>query len=266
MQKTDMTFWEHLDVLRNSLIKIVLAVVICGLVAFFFKDTMFYVILAAKDTTFVTYRWFNEICRLMHLQTMDQFSIKLINTGLAEQFIIHMKTSVCAGFLLASPYVVYQLFRFISPALYDRERKYSLGIITGGYIMFIIGVLLGYFLIFPLTLRFLGTYQVSGEVENMISIQSYIGTFMMMNLLMGIVFELPVLCWLLGRLGLLDSTIMRRFRKHAIVAILIIAAIITPTSDIFTLMLVALPIWLLYEISIYVVKDKSYHSNEQFVT
>lgn len=99
MQKTDMTFWEHLDVLRNSLIKIVLAVVICGLVAFFFKDTMFYVILAAKDTTFVTYRWFNEICRLMHLQTMDQFSIKLINTGLAEQFIIHMKTSVCAGFL-----------------------------------------------------------------------------------------------------------------------------------------------------------------------
>lgn len=122
--------------------------------------------------------------------------------------------------------------------------------------MFIIGVLLGYFLIFPLTLRFLGTYQVSSEVENMISIQSYIGTFMMMNLLMGIVFELPVLCWLLGRLGLLDSTIMRRFRKHAIVAILIIAAIITPTSDIFTLMLVALPIWLLYEISIYVVKDK----------
>ena len=122
--------------------------------------------------------------------------------------------------------------------------------------MFFIGVLLGYFLIFPLTLRFLGTYQVSSEVENMISIQSYIGTFMMMNLLMGIVFELPVLCWLLGRLGWLDSTIMRRFRKHAIVAILIIAAIITPTSDIFTLMLVALPIWLLYEISIYDVKDK----------
>ena len=122
--------------------------------------------------------------------------------------------------------------------------------------MFFIGVLLGYFLIFPLILRFLGTYQVSSEVENMISIQSYIGTFMMMNLLMGIVFELPVLCWLLGRLGWLDSTIMRRFRKHAIVAILIIAAIITPTSDIFTLMLVALPIWLLYEISIYVVKDK----------
>ena len=242
MQKTDMSLWEHLDVLRNSLIKIALAVVICGLVAFFFKDTMFDVIFAAKDTTFVTYRWFNEICRLMHLQTMDQFSIKLINTGLAEQFIIHMKTSVCAGFLLASPYVVYQLFRFISPALYDRERKYSLGIITGGYVMFFIGVLLGYFLIFPLTLRFLGTYQVSSEVENMISIQSYIGTFMMMNLL--------------GRLGWLDSTIMRRFRKHAIVAILIIAAIITPTSDIFTLMLVALPIWLLYEISIYVVKDK----------
>lgn len=121
--------------------------------------------------------------------------------------------------------------------------------------MFLLGVMVGYFLIFPLTLRFLGTYQVSAEVENMISLQSYIGTFMMMNLLMGIVFELPVLCWFLGRLGLLNSRMMRHFRKHAIVAILIVAAIITPTSDVFTLLLVSFPIWLLYEISIHVVKS-----------
>ena len=177
-----------------------------------------------------------------------------------------MKTSVCAGFLLASPYVIYQLFRFVSPALHDEERKYSFRIITSGYVMFVIGVLLGYFLIFPLTLRFLGTYQVSSEVENLISIQSYIGTFMMMNFLMGIVFELPVLCWLLGCLGLLDSKLMRRFRKHAIVSILIVAAIITPTSDIFTLMLVALPIWLLYEISIYVVNNKTNSLDEHIIT
>ena len=266
MQKTDMTFWEHLDVLRGSLIKIVFAVVICGIVAFFFKDEMFDVILAPKDINFVTYRLFDEVCGLIHLPTMEYFSIKLVNTGLAEQFIIHMKTSVCAGFLLASPYVIYQLFRFVSPALHDEERKYSFRIITSGYVMFVIGVLLGYFLIFPLTLRFLGTYQVSSEVENLISIQSYIGTFMMMNFLMGIVFELPVLCWLLGCLGLLDSKLMRRFRKHAIVSILIVAAIITPTSDIFTLMLVALPIWLLYEISIYVVNNKTNSLDEHIIT
>lgn len=257
MQKTDMTFWDHLDVLRDSLIRIGLAVVICGVLAFFFKNEMFEVILAPKDATFITYRWFSAVSEIMNMTAMEQFSIKLINTGLAEQFVIHMKTSVGIGFLLASPYVIYQLFLFISPALYERERKYSFRIIVSGYIMFIAGIQLGYFLIFPLTLHFLGTYQVSTEVENMITLQSYISTFMMIHLLMGIVFELPVLCWLLGRLGVLNSKIMRKFRKQAIIVILIVSAIITPTSDIFTLMLVALPVWLLYEISIYVVKDKT---------
>jgi sec-independent protein translocase protein TatC len=254
MQETDMTFWEHLDVLRSVLIKTALAVVACGLLAFFFKDTMFDIVLAPKDSSFVTYRLFQRIGSQLQLPAMDLFSIKLINTGLAEQFLIHMKTAVGAGFLLASPYIIYQLFLFVSPALYEQERKYSFRIVASGYLMFLLGVMVGYFLIFPLTLRFLGTYQVSAEVENMISLQSYIGTFMMMNLLMGIVFELPVLCWFLGRLGLLNSRMMRHFRKHAIVAILIVAAIITPTSDVFTLLLVSFPIWLLYEISIHVVK------------
>lgn len=254
MQNTDMTFWEHLDVLRASLIKIAAVTIVCGIIAFFFKEEIFSVVLAPKETTFITYRWFNQILGFMQLPLTESFTIKLINTGLAEQFIIHMRISIYVGILMASPYILYQLFRFVSPALYDNERKYSFRVIGSGYVMFLCGVLLSYFLIFPLTIRFLGTYQVSHEVENLISLQSYISTFMMMNIFMGIIFELPVLCWLLGKLGILSSALMKRFRKHAIVVILIIAAIITPTSDVFTLTLVSFPIWMLYEVSILLVK------------
>lgn len=254
MQNTDMTFWEHLDVLRASLIKIAAVTIICGIIAFFFKEEIFSVVLAPKEMTFITYRWLDQILGFMQLPLTENFTIKLINTGLAEQFIIHMRISIYVGILMASPYILYQLFRFVSPALYDNERKYSFRVIGSGYVMFLCGVLLSYFLIFPLTIRFLGTYQVSREVENLISLQSYISTFMMMNIFMGIIFELPVLCWLLGKLGMLSSEFMKRFRKHAIVVILIIAAIITPTSDIFTLTLVSFPIWILYEVSILLVK------------
>ena len=155
--------------------------------------------------------------------------------------------------LCASPYILYQLFRFVSPALYTNEREYAVKVAGGGYLLFIIGVLVSYFLVFPLTFRFLGTYQVSGEVENMITLQSYISTLMMMCLAMGIVFEIPILSWLFAKLGFITSDFMRHYRRHAIVIILIIAAVITPTSDIFTLSLVALPMWLLYEISIWIV-------------
>lgn len=164
-----------------------------------------------------------------------------------------MKTALCAGVLCASPYILYQLFRFVSPALYTNEREYAVKVAGGGYLLFIIGVLVSYFLVFPLTFRFLGTYQVSGEVENMITLQSYISTLMMMCLAMGIVFEIPILSWLFAKLGFITSDFMRHYRRHAIVIILIIAAVITPTSDIFTLSLVALPMWLLYEISIWIV-------------
>lgn len=254
MQDTDMTFWEHLDVLRASLIKIAAVTIVCGIIAFFFKEEIFSVVLAPKETTFITYRWFDQILGFMQLPLTESFTIKLINTGLAEQFIIHMRISIYVGILMASPYILYQLFRFVSPALYTNERKYSFRVIGSGYVMFLCGVLLSYFLIFPLTIRFLGTYQVSREVENLISLQSYISTFMMINIFMGIIFELPVLCWLLGKLGMLSSEFMKRFRKHAIVVILIIAAIITPTSDVFTLTLVSFPIWMLYEVSILLVK------------
>lgn len=141
----------------------------------------------------------------------------------------------------------------MSPALYACERKYAVRIVGGGYAMFLMGVAVSYFLIFPLTFRFLGTYQVSGEVENMIVLQSYISTLVLMCLTMGIVFEIPILSWLFAKLGFLTADFMRRYRKHAIVIILIVAAVITPTSDVFTLSLVTLPMWVLYEASILVV-------------
>ena len=181
------------------------------------------------------------------------FSVRLINTGLAEQFVIHMKVSLYAGLLCASPYVIYLLFRFVSPALYDNERRYAVRTVGAGYVMFLLGTALNYFLIFPLTFRFLGTYQVSAEVENTVTLQSYMDTLLMMSLTLGIVFEIPVLCWLLARFGVLTSSFMRRFRRHAVVVVLVAAAVITPTSDVFTLLLVAFPMWLLYEAGIWVV-------------
>lgn len=253
IQTKGMSFWEHLDVLRVSLIRIAVVTAVCGLVAFLFKEEVFSVILAPRNDNFVTYRLFAHIAAWTTGTPATLFSIRLINTGLAEQFIIHMKTSVCIGFLLSSPYTLYLLFHFIAPALYEKERKYALRVVGCGYIMFMSGVLLCYFLIFPLTFRFLGTYQVSDDVDNMITLQSYMDTLFMMSLLMGIVFELPVLCWLLGRLGVLSAEFMRRFRKHSVIVILIISAIITPTSDVFTLLMVALPVWLLYEVSIFIV-------------
>lgn len=249
----NMTFWEHLDVLRASLIKIVVITVACGIGAFFFKEEIFSVLLAPKDSHFIIYRLFDELSPVAALTADDSFTIRLINTGLAEQFVIHMRISMYVGAVIASPYIIYVLFSFIAPALYESERKYSSQLIVAGYVMFLLGVLLSYFLIFPLTIRFLGTYQVSDEVANMITLQSYIDTLVMLTFLMGILFELPVLCWLLDKLGVLTSGFMSRFRRHAIVVILIVSAVITPTSDVFTLLLVALPVWLLYEVSILVV-------------
>ena len=165
-----------------------------------------------------------------------------------------MKAAFCVGALLASPYILYQLFRFVSPALYSNERRYALRVVVGGYVMFLVGVAISYFLIFPLTFRFLGTYQVSGEVENLIALPSYISTLLTMSLAMGLVFEIPMLAWLFAKLGFLSAPFMRHYRRHAIVLILVVAAIITPTSDVFTLSLVALPMWLLYEASIFIVK------------
>lgn len=266
MDNDKQSFWDHLDVLRAAIIRIVAVTVIFGVLAFLFKEQLFAVVLAPKDSGFITYRLLNVVNGMVTDSYVADFSIRLINTGLAEQFIIHMKTAMYAGVLCASPYILFQLFRFVSPALYANERKYATRVVGSGYLMFVFGVLLSYYLIFPLTFRFLGTYQVSGEVENMITLQSYISTLVMMSLAMGIVFEMPVLSWLFAKLGFLSTGFMRRYRKHAVIIILIVAAIITPTSDIFTLLLVALPMCFLYELSIYIVKMATIHKNETTTT
>ena len=240
-----MTFWDHLDELRSVIIRTMVVTVAAAAVAFCLKEQLFDIVLAPRSSDFITYR----------LMGVEPFSIHLMNTGLTEQFMIHLKTAMYAGVLVALPYIVYLLFGFISPALYDNERKYATLLCTSGYLMFMLGTLLNYFLIFPLTVKFLGTYQVSPDVANMLTLQSYMDTMLMMNLVMGIIFELPVVSWILGRMGLINAQMMRAMRRHAVVAILVVAAIITPTTDAFTLFIVALPIWLLYELSILIVKS-----------
>lgn len=244
--------------LRVAIVKIVAVAVVFGIAAFCFKEELFAIVLAPKDDGFITYRLLDRMA-VWAGGAVEPFSVRLINTGLAQQFIIHMKTALCAGVLCASPYILYQLFRFVSPALYDNERRYVVRMVGGGYAMFSLGVLVSDFLIFPLTFRFLGTYQVSGEVDNLIALDSYISILVMMCLAMGIVFDIPILSWLFTKLGFLSADFMRHYRKHAVVIVLVIAAVITPASDVFTLSLVALPMWVLYEISILIVKQSKHH-------
>jgi len=255
-----MTFWDHLDELRDSLIKMVVAVVVCAIAAFCFKEELFRIILAPQDNGFITYRLLEHISQsLFSSQSstgVETLSVQLINTGLAQQFLLHVKASLCAGVLLTLPYLIYLLFHFVSPALYSHERRYAIRLVTSGYAMFMLGVLLSYFLIFPLIFRFLGSYQVSEAVANTVTIESYMDTLMSISLSMGILFEIPVICWILGRMGFINAQMMSHYRRHVIVALLIIAAIITPTSDVFTLSIVALPMWLLYEVSILIIRKE----------
>ena len=244
MKGEGLTFWDHLDVLRSSLIRMAVAVAVLAVAAFVLKEQLFSVVLAPRSSDFVTYR----------LLGVTPFHLHLMNTGLTEQFMIHMRTALYAGLLAASPYMLYKLFRFVSPGLYQNERRYAGWIVGAAYVMFLVGTLVNYFVVFPLTVRFLGTYQVSPDVANMLTLQSYVDTLLGMSLVMGVVFELPVVCGLMGRMGLLTDQWMNDYRRHAIVAILVVAAIITPTTDVFTLFVVALPIYLLYEVSIWIVR------------
>lgn len=240
----ELTFWDHLDVLRGCLLRIFGVVLVSSVGAFCMKEQLFNLVLAPCQSDFITYRLMNA----------DSFSLHLINTGLAEQMLIHLKVAVCMGLLIASPYIIYSLFSFISPALYEQERKYSAMLTLSAYVMFLMGVAVNYLLIFPLTVRFLGLYQVSTEIDNMLTISSYIDTLLMMSIAFGIVFEIPVLSWLVAKMGMLRASWMSRYRRHAIVAILVVSAVITPTPDAFTLLIVSLPIWMLYELSIHIVK------------
>ena len=250
-----MTFWDHLEALRKVLFNVVLIIVIAAIVVFCFKEILFDIILAPSNSDFILYRAVVSIGDIfgLDLKSIQDFNVDLFSTTLTAQFMIHLKIAFYFGLIVAMPYVLYQLYCFVSPALKQIERKYTVGVVTWSYILFMMGVLLNYFVIFPLAFRFLGTYQVSEEIPNVITLDSYTGMLLTLTMMMGILFELPILSWFLAELGLINADFMKKYRRHAFVAILIVGAVITPTTDIFTLMIVSVPIYILYEASISIV-------------
>lgn len=252
---SEMTFWQHLDVLRKIIVRMSIAIIALSFIMFALKDFLFGIVLAPTHSDFVLYSILNRLTSFFGSEPLGDFHISLVATQLTSQFLAHVHVSIYAAIIVASPYIIYQLMSFVSPALHSNERRYAYHLITWGYIMFGIGAAMSYFMIFPLSVRFLATYQVSESISNLITIESYLDTLLLLTLFIGIASELPVLCWLLGQFGLLTSKMMRRYRKHAIVAIAAAAAIITPTSDAVTMLIVALPIYLLYEVGIMVVRN-----------
>ena len=247
------SFWTHLDELKGHLVRIVAVVVVFTAVAFGFKEWLFEWVLAPSRGDFITYKLISRL-HLAEMPADGGAIVQLINTGLATQFIVHLRVSLYVGLLVALPYVIYSLFSFISPALYDHERHHSRRYVVGGYVMFLLGCALNYFVIFPFAFNFLANYEVSLAVPNMIALDSYISTLLGMTLVMGALFEIPIVCALFARLGVLRYEHMIRSRRYAIVVALVVAAVITPTGDPFTLMLVGVPIWMLYELGACVVK------------
>jgi sec-independent protein translocase protein TatC len=246
----ELTFWEHLDALRGVLVRVLLAVVALAVVTFSCKETLFAIILAPREPGFILYRLLGRIIPAF----AGDFRVELISTTLTSQFMTHVSVSLYAALLLASPYVIYQLFRFIAPALHDNERRYSTRVILSSFLLFFAGILLCYFIIFPLSLRFLATYRVAEDIQLLFTLSSYLSTLVTLSLMMGLLFEIPVVAWLLARLGLLTADGMKRYRRHAVVLVLVVAAVITPTTDILSLALVSLPVLALYEASIAIVK------------
>lgn len=252
----EMSFLGHLEALRWHLFRSVVVVMSLALILFFFKEFLFDgVLLAPKNPHFITYR---ALCHLSaKLNLGDDLCITtspfiLISTDISAQFTTHMWVAFIAGLVCGFPYVVWELWRFIKPALHEKERRYATGIVFYTSFLFLLGVLFGYYIITPMTVNFLGNYQVSTEVQNTITLDSFISTVTTMTLLTGIVFELPIVVYFLTQIGILTPTFMRTYRRHAVVVILVIAAVITPTSDATTLIMVALPLYFLYEISIFV--------------
>lgn len=248
-----MTFGEHLEVLRKMLFRIIGVALVFAVAIFCAKDTTFRLLLAPCDNGFITYRWIETVAQSVGMDfRFAPFHVQLINIELSSQFMIHVSTAVYLALLFASPYIVVELYRFIAPALYENERHYSVAVSVAIYVLFMLGVLMSYYVLFPFALRFLGTYQVVPDVVNQISLSSYISTFTTLTLLMGLVFQIPVLSFFLAKMGLLEAGFMKRYRRHAFILIAVVAAFITP-PDIFTCCLVTLPMYGLYEASILIV-------------
>lgn len=255
---TEMSVWGHLNALRSVLVRAVIVLVALMVVYFAVMPWLFdNVILAPCRGDFILYRLFAKITELIPMApafSTEGFNVQLINIQLASQFFIHMSSSFYLALVTACPFILYLLWTFVRPALYEREVHGVKVAFSLGTLMFYAGAAVGYFIIFPVTLRFLAEYQISEMVPNQISLDSYMSTFFSMLLIMGVVFELPLVAWALSSIGIISRSFLRRYRRHAIVVLLIAAALITPTGDPFTLFIVFLPLYLLYELSILVVR------------
>jgi len=258
----EMSFFQHLEALRWHLVRSGLAILVFAILAFTFFETIFYnVIMAPTRTDFWTYRMMcNMGAFLEHLNSFFQaksfcvkeIKIKLINTDLAGQFNLQLNSSIMIGLILGIPYVLYEIWRFIRPALLDKERKAASGFVFYSSFLFLLGVLFGYYVITPLSIRFFAGYTVSDSIENLFSVDSFISSETMLTLLAGLVFQLPIVVYILASLGILTPKFMRDKRRYAVVIVLILAAIITPSPDALTMLVVAMPLYVLYEFSIMV--------------
>lgn len=253
--KAEMSFFDHLEELRWHIIRSLFAILI-GFVVIFVKIGWVYdrVIMGPAHPDFITYRWLCKIGHLLHLGNslcMEEIKLKLQSTELSGQFMLSLTTSFIGGFIIAFPYIFWEFWRFVKPALKPSERKYTRGIIFWVSLLFFLGVLFGYYLITPYTVNFFANYSVSDSIENRFLIQNYLDIITQLVLGTGLVFQLPVVVFFLSKVGLLTPSFMKNYRRHAIVVILVVAAVITP-PDVASQLIVSLPLLLLYEISIFI--------------
>lgn len=252
----EMSFWGHIDALRGHLVRSVIVILIITGVLFCYPEFLFdTIIFGPLKSDFITYRGFCELSHILNIGDQlcfGKYTFKLQSLGLADQFTSLMWIAFLGGLIIGSPYLLWEIWRFIKPALRDKEKKASTGFIITSTFLFLTGVLFSYYVITPLSINFLGNYQVSKMVENNFTMDSYISTVTTLTLASGIVFELPVIIYFLTKFSLITPQFMRKYRKHAVVVILVAAAIITPSPDVTSQMLVAFPLYLLYEASIFV--------------
>lgn len=240
-----LSFGGHLEVFRRMSFRIIAVAGAIACVVFCFKDTTWALQLTPSERDFCTYRRIESTMQAVGIDShFDEFHVDMIATDLSSQFMTHITTAVYLGLLGTSPYILCELFRFISPALYENERKYSLQVAGIIYVLFLLGVLMSYFVLFPISFRFLGTYSVSAKVVSNITLDSYISTFVSLTQVMGVVFQLPVIAFFLCKLGIVTSDMPANYRKYSFIVIMLIAAIITP-PDLMTLILVTIPLYLL---------------------
>lgn len=250
----EMSFLQHLEELRWHIIKSIVAIIVLAIVAFIFKDFIFDgILIAPKSPDFITNRAFAAFAEQMNTPSLriNDKPFELISISMSGQFSTHIWISIISGLILAFPYIVFEFWRFLSPALYEKERKNAKYAVFAISALFFTGVLFGYYLIVPLSIHFLGSYQISEAVKNTINLTSYFSTIASVTLASGLVFELPVVIFFLSKIGIVSPQFLRKYRKHAIVIILILAAIITP-PDIFSQILVTIPLVILYEVSIFI--------------